>query len=279
MDAARALGSFRDEEIEIELGRILTDSESPAEMRLAAVAGLGADNQPLAREIMIKALRDKNQSRKVHESICKALTGGFNDKSRGELASYVQIFEKTAIEYLPQMMQQLLARGGDEAVDLLASAYMGMKPLKKTHAIRTLGRVGSEHAFDTLMTMTQRESDSSVRRELFSVMRRFKGERYEESTVKLLRVVAQTSKDRQSRIMALKYLGEISPEEASSLASEMLFSADDMDIVLVSIDVLRRYGNAENSRVLAQLASTSEKDEVVKRAEVAMNAIDAREAK
>ena len=47
----------------------------------------------------------------------------------------------------------------------------------------------------------------------------------------------------------------------------------------MSIDVLRRYGDLDNGRVLAQLASMSEKDEVVKRAEVAMNAIDARESK
>jgi HEAT repeat protein len=279
MDAARVLGSFREEEIELELGRLLADPEGPAEMRLAAVEGLGADNSTLAREILIKALRDKNQPRDVHQSICNALAGGFSEKDRGELVSYVQVFEKTPVDYLPQMMQPLLARGGDEAVDLLARSYMNMKSLKKIHAIRTLGRVQSEHAFDTLMAMRQREGDAGLRRELLSIIRRFKGERYEESVVKLLKVVAQTSKDSQSRIAALKNLGEVSPEEASSLASEMLFSANDADIVLVSIDVLKKYGNSDNGRVLAQFASMSEKDEVVKRAEVAMNEIRSREAK
>jgi hypothetical protein len=129
------------------------------------------------------------------------------------------------------------------------------------------------------MAMRQREGDAGLRRELLSIIRRFKGERYEESVVKLLKVVAQTSKDSQSRIAALKNLGEVSPEEASSLASEMLFSANDADIVLVSIDVLKKYGNSDNGRVLAQFASMSEKDEVVKRAEVAMNEIRSREAK
>lgn len=279
MEAAKELGGLRDEEIELEFGRLLVDKESPADMKLAAVTGLGADNSPLAREILIKALMDKNQPRKVHETIAGVLASGFGEANRGEIASYVKVFEKTPIEYLPQMMQQLMARGGDEAVDLLASKYMEMKTLKRIHAIRSIGRVGSEHAFETLMVMMQREADASLQRELLSVMRRFKGESYEESVVKLLKVVAQTSKDGQSRIAALKYLGEVSPEESSALASELMLSAKDKDVVLVSIDVLKRYGTSENSGALNQLASISEHDDVVKRAEVAMNEIDAREAR
>ncbi|MBN1282920.1 MAG: HEAT repeat domain-containing protein [Proteobacteria bacterium] len=276
-EAARALGRKGTEETALEFGRILSAPESAPEMRVAAVAGLGADNSRLARDILIAVLRDASHPRAVHQAAVDELARGYADAHAAEVALFARVFESTQAEHLPQMMQPLIARGGDAAVDLLAQRYGVMKPLKKIHAIRSIGRVGGDRAFDTLLSLMQREPDAALAREIVSVVGRFQGERFAEPVLRLLKTVALASEDRQARVEALRRMGEVSPAEAASLASQLIMSEADDSIVIAGIDILRRYGGPDSGRRLLELASMGKSEQVVAKANSAIDEIRARQ--
>lgn len=173
--AAEALGSMKKENITLQFGQILLDRNSDLSLRVAAVRGLGKDNGRVARKILLNVLKDTEQHRTVHkEAIAALLRSEMGNPN--EVFSYVSLFESTPVEHLPQMMQPLMARGGDPVADFLNSRYQRLSRLKKIHAIRTWGRMGSDRALEILSERQAAEKDSGLKREIASAIQQNKRE-------------------------------------------------------------------------------------------------------
>ena len=243
--AAQALGKMKQEDIVLQFSRTLLSEEATAELKAAAVGGLGADNGELARTILINALRDTRLTREVHEKAIEALLTGFNEKTKHELALYCGIFEATPVDYLPQMMQPLLARGEDLIVDTISSRYQYLSETKKIHAIRTLARIPTKKSFAALTSIFQNEQDVNLKRECLSAMRNFKGEEF--------------------------------TYRVAGIAEELLGSVQDRETIIISIDIVKTLGNDKSKNTLLAFEMKDQAGEYKEKIEDAIKTIDERE--
>jgi HEAT repeat protein len=278
--AAQALGKQKQEDIVTRFGEILIDQESTPGMRLAAVEGLGADNSGLARALLYSLLKDVKQPMEVHQSAVNALLRGQGkDTVPREVAiAYVNLFGTTPIEYLPQMLQPLVATGGDAAADMLASRYLDFNQLKRIHTIRTIGRIHTDHAFEILFNTIYQEKDAGLRQEILTSMKSFTGERFTTAMTPVLRWMVASSENKQERLTALRYLGDLAPSEAASLAEQQLTSQD-KDAIITSIDIIKKRGDSKDKNILLSFKLMDATGEYGTLVDDAVTAIEARENK
>lgn len=276
-DAAQALGRWGGEDMVTLFGEALLDASSPEDKRRAAVAGLGIVQSDLAREMLANVLRDKRQSREIHKQVVDVLVGSKKPIEREEVARLIIVYESTPVEYLPQMMQPLLAKGGDVSVELIKARFSRFKQLKKIHAVRTLGRVQSERTFEVLVAMLETEKDSTVRREVLGTMKRFKAKKFHAAMKEYLIAVAKNAKDPQERIVALNYLADIAKADAAGLAELNLTIHENKALVVASIDVLKKFGSYDNRNALLAFKLQTTDPAFAKRVDEAVKAIEARE--
>jgi len=278
--AAQALGKQKQEDIVTKFGEILIDQESTPGMRLAAVEGLGADNSGLARALLYSLLKDVRQPMEVHQSAVNALLRGQGQDAvpREVAIAYVNLFGTTPIEYLPQMLQPLVATGGDVAADMLASRYLDFNQLKRIHTIRTIGRIHTDHAFEILFNTIYQEKDASLRQEILTSMKSFTGERFTAAMTPVLRWMVASSENKQERLTALRYLGDLVPSEAASLAGQQLTSQD-KDSVITSIDIIKKIGDSKDKNILLSFKLMDATGEYGTLIDDAVTAIEARENK
>jgi HEAT repeat protein len=265
-EAAQALGGFHDEDISTMFGTTLLDVTSPEEKRIAAVRGLSADNSVAARTVLLNVLRDSRQSRDIHKEAVSGLVAGYDDTKRAEVSSYVLILERTRVDYMPQMIQPLIASGGDVAADLLYSRYSRFDRKKKIHAIRSLGRIASSHTFKALSKLLGAELDVDLRRELLTAMKSCRGTEVNDELRITLIGIAGSSKDAQERTVALQYLAE---KNISADAAEK-------PVVTASIDVLRAHGSERSKVPLMSLKSRPDAKSYEEKIDRAIEAIEAR---
>jgi len=277
-DAACALGRMHREEIIAGLGKVFLDVTGDPSIRLAAVEGLGEDNGALARSLLLNILKDTRQTREIHKKTIEKLQLGSGSELEKEAGLYVNLFASTSQDYLPQMLQQLVARGGDHSAGLLSGLYGGFNNLKKIHAIRTLGRIPTEKSFDILLNLMHLEKEADLRREIITALGGFNGDDQAEGVADLFSAITTTTEDKQERILALKTLGKVAPEMAAEIAEDNLFSSLDNDVILASIDMLKLFGNSGNKGALITLQMQGETSSYYARAEEAIRAIDARES-
>ncbi|MFH1830414.1 MAG: HEAT repeat domain-containing protein [Pseudomonadota bacterium] len=276
INAARALGKLKQEDVVIEFGEVILDPSSDVSMRAAAIEGLGQDNSILARRVLLGVLKDTKQPREIHQSAINMLVQGASQGSENEANVFVYLFENSPVEYLPQMLQPLLAKGEDSTAGLLSLRYAKLNHTKKIHALRTLGRIQTDRSFEILSDLMQKEKDAALRTEMLSAMRGFKGEKYTESVSELLSVIAKTTHDENERSVALSYLGELSPKEAVAIAEKNLYAGADKRMISTSIDILKRYGDAGDRYTLLLFKQQDTEGEFEKRIEDAIKVIDAK---
>ena len=126
--------------------------------------------------------------------------------------------------------------------------------MKKLHAIRSWGRVGSPHAFEVISDRLNREKDASLRRELITAMKECKGAEIDEGMRTILASIATKAEDAQEQVAALKYLAELAPEEAVVIAENHIAGVTaEKSVMLASVDILRAHGNEKSVIVLSSL--------------------------
>jgi len=274
--AAQTLGSMKQEKIVFKFGEIVLNDEKDPQMRLAAVEGLGADNSTLAHRVLLDILKDARQPKEVHQGALNMLLRGYESTTIDTVYDYARLFETTGLEYLPQMLQPLLAMGGDYTADLLSGRYHDLDYTKRVHAVKTLGRIHSDHAFQILFDKIYEEHDPNLRQELMAAMKTFKGQVFASAMTSVLKWIAKTSQEKQEQITALRYLGEISPSDALAIAEEKLYIEDSGQIIEM-IEIFKKYGNSQNKDALLTLKSlnnTGEFDQVI---DEAISEIESRE--
>ncbi len=175
--AAEALGGMKKEDVVLQFGEILIDGDSEESLRIAAVKGLGQDNGELARTILLNVLKDTRQPRSVHKEAIGALLAGAGEGGPNEVMQHIALFETTPVEYLPQLLQPLIAKGEDIAAEYLNDRYQRFNRLKKVHAIRTWGRMKGDRVYHILSERLADEKDPGIRREIESAMKQVKGDR------------------------------------------------------------------------------------------------------
>jgi hypothetical protein len=277
--AAQALGKMKQEDIVLNFGKVISGIDATPDMRLAAAEGLGADNSKLARTILIHSLKDARQEQAFHQRVIDLLISGLRDDSIGEAPLYVSIFDATTIDYLPQMMQPLLSTGNDYAAGQLYTHYESYTQLKKIHAVRTMARIQSGRSYDALSDLFQKETEPSLKCEILDAIKKFTGKEYAERTAALLRQVVGTSENKQERVTALKYLGEVAPAEASKKAEEWLTDTTltDSEIFGASIDILKQFGDRKSKNTLLAFKMRHEGEGLDARIEEAIKVIEIRD--
>lgn len=280
VQAAQALGRMRLEDVVLGLGRIVSSADATPDLKLAAAEGLGADNGKLARTILLHSLKDERQAQAFHQRAVDLLIRGFGDESAGELPLYISIFDSTVIEYLPQTMQPLLALGKGYAADELSARYDNLSDLKKIHAIRSIGRMQDAKALAALDGLFAKETDTSRRCEILEVLKRFNGKEHAERTADILRKVVDGSQSKQEKAVALRYLGEVAPADASKTAAEWLAAEDqaDAEMLKAGIDILKRFGDQRSRNALLALRIKHQGDDLGARIDDAISTIDTRSA-
>lgn len=248
--AAQAMGKMKREDIVLYFGEILSLGESAPAVKAAAVQGLGADNDKLARTILINVLRDTRHEREVHEKAVIALNTGFSEENIGEVPLYISIFEATPVDYLPQMLQPLLANGGDYVAGHIRGRYGYFTSLKKIHAIRTLGRIQRRESYEVLTSLLEKESDSGLKLEVIDAIQKFKDKEFAGKTADILRKVLDEAEGKREKMAALKYLGDLSPDEASKTAEEWLTTSADDEMLVTSIEILKKFGDKKSKIAL-----------------------------
>jgi hypothetical protein len=267
---------MKDDDALAAFGEILVDGASALPLRLAAVEGLGANNSGPARRILANVLRDARQPREVHAKAVQALVKGWSDTNTQEMAAYVYVYESAESEHIPQMMQPLLARGGDASADLLAGRYARFNHLKKLHALRVLGQIQTPRSFALLESLLPLENDPSLVTEILSAMKQFKGEGYAVKTREALIQRAKSDADPRERVQMLRLLADMAPKDAAAIAVEQLVPGANRDIVLVSIDILKKSGDDEGARALSLFKAQAGTNEYDARIEEALKAISSR---
>ena len=281
-DAAEALGKINrlsptdKEEIVLSLGERLWDEESSGGVKLAAVRGLGADNGGLARGTLLRVLKDAKQPREVHQAAISALLVGAKMAANTELIDYMQIFKATPVEYLPQMLQPLLAVGGMAIVQDLRAVFPKLNQLKKIHAVRTMARVGEEEVFDIYQSILGQEKDAAVRREILSDIARDRWKKHAPRIVAIYLSVIDQAQDKNERLTALRNLQKVSPTDAVSIAEKNLHKGEDVDLCRASIEILRRHGTNRSRDALLAFGYTDAAKGLEKQIDKALEAIDSR---
>jgi hypothetical protein len=216
--AAEAMGQWRDEEIATMFGETLIRENANGGLKLAAVKGLGADNGVLSRKILSDVLYDTRQVRAVHQAAIDMLLRGYDKLPTGELDAYLRCFETSPIDYLPQLIQPLLAKGKEDAVPKLSSIYPQLDQIKKIHLVRTLGRIRGRSAFQTLKEKLSSEGDPSLQREILSAIMECNSDELRAEIVALFHDVVMETGDKELQLEASKHINKILPADALSMA-------------------------------------------------------------
>jgi hypothetical protein len=159
---------------------------------------------------------------------------------------------------------------------LLYALYARLDNLKKIHTMRTIGKIQSPRAFEILLKLLDSEKDPGLMAEIFSAMKQFKDESYARRTRAVLLARANDPASVPQRVQTMRFLAEVSPEDAVTMASQGLAADLDNDLAITSLDILKKYGDQSAARVVALFRTQTASLDLVARSDDALKAIEDR---